>query len=115
MRGTGTTTQQLKSAAKGALFIWNNNFTLNIPKSICCRINRPDIKVVGPHVLTAEGYNSLHGSRYSDIIVDHALEGMSEHYFGFARLMEQCIRKPEQGRIDVANNIGKCLKLNEKL
>ncbi len=115
MRGTGTTTQQLKSAPEGALFIWCNNFTLNYPKSICSRINRPDIKVVGPHVLTSEGYPQLHGSQYSDIIVDHALEGTSEYHFGFARLMRQCIRKPEQGRIDVALNIGRCLKVNGKL
>lgn len=115
MRGTGTTTQQLKSAAKGALFIWNNNFTLNYPRTLCHKINRPDIQVVEPHVLTADGYPTLHGSQYSDIIVDHALEGTSEYHFGFAQLMRQCIRKPEQGRIDIAENIGRHLKVNKKL
>lgn len=115
MRGTGTTTQQLKSAAKGALFIWCNQFTLNFPRSICYRINRPDIQVVGPDILTEQGYCKLHGSQYSDIIVDHALEGTAEYHSGFARLMRQCLRNPEQGRIDVAENIGMHLKINSNL
>jgi hypothetical protein len=105
MRGTGTTTQQLQGAPKGALFIWNNNFSVHYAKGLCERLGRTDIEVVGSRALS--DWQRFMGKYYPAIIVDHALDGRSEDYEGFAMLMKYCLAKPVPGMIDIAERISR--------
>lgn len=45
--GSGRTTEQLKAAPKGAFFVWCND-RLSYPQDLLKRLERTDIRVVGP-------------------------------------------------------------------
>lgn len=68
-RGTGRTTQQMREAPQGALFIWPFEGSLYYPKHLARSIGRDDLKIVG--VDSLDNY-SLVGRTYTGIILDHA-------------------------------------------
>lgn len=103
MRGTGTTTQQLKSAPHEALFIYYRD-DLSYPKSLCKKLNRTDIIVRGPRDLT--NWEGLIGLQYPAVIVDHATEGTSERHFGFSKLL-LWIRGDNKALVAIAESIYK--------
>ncbi len=106
MRGTGTTIQQLLGAPKGALFIHCNRYT-EYPKSLCKRIGREDIKVVGVQVLSDDEYMCLHGEYWPAIIVDHATEGSAERHRVFAHIVKYYVRCSDANFVDMQERIGK--------
>lgn len=69
-RGKGHTTQQLKDAKLGALFIWCNS-RIDYPKALARHLGREDIKIVSPSVLECNG-ERLRGLTLPEIILDHA-------------------------------------------
>jgi hypothetical protein len=91
-RGTGRTSQQLKFAPQGAIFIWCND-RLDYPKCLIGRhwINRPDIKIVAPSWLD-DGWR---GQRFTGIVIDHAAQLSSRH---------QALLREAQTRVQRGNN-----------
>jgi hypothetical protein len=67
-RGTGRTSQQLKFAPRGAIFIWCNQ-QLDYPQTLalCHWIDRPDLTIIGPGELEKH----IRGRRIY-FVVDHA-------------------------------------------
>jgi hypothetical protein len=105
MKATGTTTQQLKGAPQGALFIYNSDY-LDYPKGLCKLIGREDVHVKGVHVL--KDWHSLLGYEYSAIIVDHAVENTAERFEGFAKLLTKCVKdRQDSNFIDLAENLAR--------
>ncbi len=104
MRGTGTTTQQLLGAPKGALYIHCTRF-VEYPKSICKRLGREDIHVRGIQVL--DDWQSLLGWHFPAVIVDHAVEGSAERHFAFANIVCHCVRDADPNFVDMHQRIGK--------
>lgn len=70
MRGTGTTTQQIKAAPKNATYIWVHGNT-QYPELLARKLGRTDLKFVGPDWLTDYKYLGL---RDLEVIIDHATE-----------------------------------------
>lgn len=110
MRGTGTTTQQLKSAPTHSLFIWCTHDT-HYPRSILKRLKRDDVTVLPITALDQVG--GIAGS-FSAIIVDHATESTPNRHRKLALLMQTNIFSTEQDddhrqrtllQISIANHI----------
>ena len=76
-RGTGRTTQQMKEAPLGAVYIWVNHNTLWYSKDLARSIGRPDLEIVGPMWL--DGMRFL-GRHLSGIIVYHATNLTSKQW-----------------------------------
>jgi hypothetical protein len=70
MRGTGTTTQQMKAAPKNATYIWVHGDTY-YPKQLAKELGRTDLKIVGPDWLTDYRFMGL---RDLEVVIDHATE-----------------------------------------
>lgn len=68
-RGTGKTTEQMKEAPEGAVFIWCND-NLWYPRDLAKRLQREDLRIKG---ISALDRFELYGLRVP-IIVDHAAE-----------------------------------------
>lgn len=69
-RQSGQTTQQLRRAARGALFIWCNE-AVSYPKILAADIGRHDIQIERLSVLDHEG-DRLRGRIWPEVIIDHA-------------------------------------------
>lgn len=68
-RGIGQTTKQMEALARGGVFVWCND-KLDYPKHLQQKLNRPDIKVVGPSWVTTERWLGL---IFPEVAVDHAM------------------------------------------
>lgn len=66
-RGEGRTTQQMKAAPKGAIYVWCNNH-LHYPRQLSLALGRLDLTIVGPEWLKRKGYTN------TEVVVDHAAE-----------------------------------------
>jgi len=67
-RGDGTTSKQMKAAAKDAVFIWLNA-DLSYPTHLARQLHREDLKIVSPYWLKDRRFVGLN---LSEIILDHA-------------------------------------------
>lgn len=67
-RGTGTTTNQMKSLPIGGLFVWCNN-SLYYPQKLAHYIGRRDIKIVRPCWVMGQNWR---GCTFPGVVVDHA-------------------------------------------
>lgn len=67
MRQTGRTTQQMKEAPKGAVFVWNNNH-LHYAHGLAHKLGREDLRIVSPSWLHQGHYRGLD----VDVVLDHA-------------------------------------------
>lgn len=67
-RGVGRTTQQMRDARVGAVFIWCND-DLEYPRALAARLNRRDLQIIGP----LRGIETLYGRRRASVVVDHAV------------------------------------------
>jgi|SRR5690349_18994844 len=85
MRGTGTTTQQMKAAAHGALYVWNNTPGVDWCRKKAKFAGREDLQVVPVAVLDDSSY--IHPTEYSEVIIDHAVEDIGNRHANVARLM----------------------------
>lgn len=70
MRGTGTTTHQIKAAPKNATYIWVHGNT-HYPELLARTLGRTDLKFVGPDWLNDYRFMGL---RDLEIVIDHATE-----------------------------------------
>lgn len=67
-RGTGRTTEQLRQAATGAVFVWCNGH-LGYPRRLAAALSRQDLCIRGPDFFSEMGWL---GSRPGMVVVDHA-------------------------------------------
>lgn len=66
-RQTGATTEQMRSAAAGAYYVWCNS-ALDYPKDLARKLKREDLRIVSPWWLET-GYQGL---ELKGLVVDHA-------------------------------------------
>jgi hypothetical protein len=67
-RGSGRTTQQMKEAPHGAMFVWCNGH-LHYPRDLARALDRRDLEIVSPEQLEDDRFR---GRSLTGIIVDHA-------------------------------------------
>lgn len=67
-RGDGTTTKQMKAAAKNAVFVWLST-DLSYPLHLAKQLNREDLKIVSPYWIKDRKFLGL---ELTEIILDHA-------------------------------------------
>lgn len=106
MRGSGTTTQQLKAALPGSLFIYCTRDT-SYPKGILKRLERTDVTVRGIDAL--ERVDTMTAQRYTDIVVDHAAPDTPNNHRAFRVLLSLC-QKSNFDRIDLHEMIARSLE-----
>ena len=78
-RNVGTTTNQIKSLPKDAVFVWVDNDT-SYPKSLAKSLGRDDLEIVGVSFLDS---NKFRGRNYTGIDIDHAVEMSPERIDAF--------------------------------
>jgi hypothetical protein len=68
MRGTGRTTNQIRSAPQGAIYAWCNEHT-RYASDLAVKLGRKDVRIV-PRSWVVRGYGR--GLDMSKVILDHA-------------------------------------------
>ena len=63
MSQSGKTSEQMKAAPKGAVYVWVNSM-LGYPKALARAVGREDLRIVGPHMVEV--------LRGREMVVDHA-------------------------------------------
>jgi hypothetical protein len=66
MRGSGTTTRQIKDAPHGAYYVWVN-YATSYPKKLAEKLGRTDLVFIGPDNI----FEKLVGTE-KQVVVDHA-------------------------------------------
>ncbi len=84
-RGSGRTTQQMKQAPRGAIFVWVNGW-LRYPAELASALDRSDLKIYGPSILE-HGAERLRGLELSGIVIDHDAKLTSEQWSGYERVL----------------------------
>ena len=69
-RCTGRTTRQIESMPFGGVFVWVSEDT-QYPQTLCTKLGRRDVKVVGPSWLTG---NRWQGLELMGLSLDHEAE-----------------------------------------
>jgi len=69
LRGKGRTTEQIRNAPLGAIFIWCN-FDTDYPKMLAWELDRRDLLIWSRSILSNS--DPLRGRRLKGIVVDHA-------------------------------------------
>lgn len=89
-RQTGRTTQQMKDAPHGALFIWCTGDT-RYPKALARLLGRDDLQIVPLSFLS--GPSGL-GRTFTGLVLDHAapLVGMPEPAYEMLQLLRTRLR-----------------------
>jgi len=75
-RGTGRTTEQMKNAKIGALFISLDGIGFYL-RELAKKLGREDLIFKSPQVLT---FGRLQGHRYPEIVLDHAVNLNDKQY-----------------------------------
>jgi len=88
---TGITSEQIRSAKQGALFVWCNE-SLQYPRSLARALGRLDLKIVGPGILNDR--EQLRGQEWPEIIIDHAARLTAVQREGLAHLTPQVRASP---------------------
>lgn len=68
-RSIGRTTKQMQEAARGAMFVWVNDF-LHYPKRLALLLGRTDLEIVSPGFFDTEG--RVLGREFMEVVIDHA-------------------------------------------
>lgn len=71
-RQTGRTTRQLKAAPRNAHYVAPTSSSVHYILDLCWKLQRTDIRVVGPSWLETESYRGL---KPSEVVMDHATWG----------------------------------------
>lgn len=71
LRGSGRTTEQLRSAPKGAVFVWCNG-GLAYPRKLARHMGRDDLTIVTAHSYAMGETDLLVKGSNRKIVVDHA-------------------------------------------
>ncbi len=80
-RGTGRTTNQMKRAGIGALYIWCND-TLEPARYLADKAGRLDLEIVGPSMLDNNAVR-LKGRQFTEVVRDHALKMTEDRCVAF--------------------------------
>jgi hypothetical protein len=83
-RGTGKTTQQMKSAPTGAVFVWCNAH-LYYPRMLAKRIGRDDLQIQAPSWLE----DRWRGMKMTGLVLDHAAELTDRQWEGYQCALAQ--------------------------
>ena len=89
-RQSGRTTDQMKMAPKGAVYVWLNN-NLNYPRRLSETLGRRDLEIVAPSWLLNQKEKLLGTKTYPEMIYDHAIEMRDfsmRHWEGVDALIE---------------------------
>lgn len=95
-RGTGITTQQMRAAPHGAVYVWCNSH-LGYPKGLARAIGREDLDIRSPGWLTCQ---NVAGREFSGVIIDHALVRMNDAQLEAVLMIDRriartaCVRRP---------------------
>jgi hypothetical protein len=89
-RGKGTTTQQMREAPHGALFVWPVE-RLHYPRDLARTLRREDLTIVGPAAFRCGG-ERLFGQRFPAIVIDHACALSAEDWDTYRGLLARCVR-----------------------
>lgn len=92
-RGKGHTSEQMREAPRGALFIWCT-VDVRYPKALARHLGRSDLEIVSPSILS-EGAYRLRGRRLSGIIVDHAGQPNADERDLLDELRQMIVCAPE--------------------
>lgn len=65
-RGTGITSQQMRDAPTGAIYVWCNRHT-DYARSLARHLSRGDLKIVTPEAAD----RAIRGTRFP-VVIDHA-------------------------------------------
>ena len=63
MSQSGETSEQMKAAPFGAVYVWVNS-NLGYPKALARAVGREDLRIVGPHMVETLAHRKM--------VVDHA-------------------------------------------
>ena len=88
-RGSGRTTEQMKAAPNGAIFVWCSDAT-KWAKDKARELGRADLIVIGPRDLWYPYVDRLRGREYPAIVFDHAIRDVGldpEQWEGYQRLL----------------------------
>ena len=77
-RGTGLTTQQMKAAPQGAVFVWCNDRTWYAVQ-LARKLGRDDLQIKPPRWLV----ESWQGLELTGVVVDHAARLSDKQWEGF--------------------------------
>lgn len=66
-RGTGITTQQLREAPEGAVFVWCNHH-ISYPRDLAAKLGRRDLRIEPSSFFEGDRWRGLRGP----VVVDHA-------------------------------------------
>lgn len=88
-RGTGRTTDAMKSAPIRAVYVWGNA-ALDYPRALARTLGRTDLEIVSPSWLTDDRWR---GRELSGIILDHhALDVLNKEQWKHLRYARSCVR-----------------------
>lgn len=90
-RGTGRTTLQLKTAPKGALYLWPAAGSITYAVRLARHLRRSDLDIRSISLLNDAAYQ-LRGRKFPAIILDHAAVLTDEQWRGYNYICTYCIR-----------------------
>lgn len=84
-RQSGRTTEQMRSAPRGSMFVWCND-RLDYPRGLADSLGRKDLMIVAPIWLSERTIRSLDRRATPAIVIDHATPSsparlVAEEYF----------------------------------
>lgn len=85
-RGTGRTSRQMQTAARGALFVWLNNH-IDYPRHLAKKLGRDDLEIVRRGDLYPG--HQLRGRTFTEIVIDHAAKLPAREFEAYHQLLAQ--------------------------
>lgn len=73
-RGTEKTKEQMRLAAKNAIYVWPNDLTRHEAVVLCQGADRDDLEIVGPSLFNDDRIENMRGRIISEVVIDHATE-----------------------------------------
>lgn len=84
MRGSGKTTELMKAAPIGAIYIWVNSH-LDYPRQLAKLIGREDLQIESPSYLEGTRY---YGLCLSGLLLDHAVDLTDAQWEGYGHVKD---------------------------
>lgn len=98
-RGYGLTTQQMRAAPAGAIYVWPTAASLGYARALAQHLGRDDLEIVPPSILD-QGGRRLRGRRISGLVLDHACDPNGAEHELLHEIRATCIERfsPEAPR-----------------
>lgn len=98
-QGTERTTEQMRLAAKNAVYVWPNDSTRHEAVVLCQGADRSDLEIVGPSQLNDDRIENLRGRIIPEVVTDHATKLTAEQQRNYDWLkamiqLNQSLMKP---------------------